>query len=129
MDTYPQDRKYSKEHEWVLNLDDGTALIGITWYAQDQLGDIVYLSTLEEGEDVTAGDEIGEIESVKSVSQIFTPVSGKIIEINEEAINNPEIINQDPYEKGWIVKIELTNPAELNDLLDAEEYRNFIEEG
>lgn len=129
MNNYPDDRFYYEQHEWLKMIDEKTGIVGISYYAQDSLGDIVYLQAPETGKEVAQGEEVAEIESVKAVSTIYSPVSGKIVEVNEEVINSPEIINQDPYEKGWIYKIEITNPDELNSLMNAETYRRFIEEG
>lgn len=129
MNNYPDDRFYYEQHEWLKMIDEKTGIVGISYYAQDSLGDIVYLQAPETGKEVAQGEEVAEIESVKAVSTIYSPVSGKIVEVNEEVINSPEIINQDPYEQGWIYKIEITNPDELNSLMNAETYRRFIEEG
>jgi glycine cleavage system H protein len=129
MDRYPDDRLYYREHEWVKPLGDGTALIGISWYAQDSLGDIVYVSVPDAGEEITVNEEVGEIESVKAVSSIYSPVSGTVVEVNSAVIASPEIINRDPYEEGWIFKVELTDEDELNDLMSAAQYRKFVEEG
>lgn len=127
MSHYPEDRVYYTEHEWVKKEDDQTATVGISWYAQDSLGDIVYVSVSEPGTGVKAGETVGEIESVKAVSEIYSPVSGTIIEVNQECIDSPEILNSDPYEKGWIFRIQLSNPAELNDLMDAQTYAQYVE--
>lgn len=129
MNEYPKDRLYSKEHEWLRLEGESVAIVGITYHAQDALGDIVYLSEPEVGREVSRGEEVAEIESVKAVSQIFSPVSGKIIEVNHDVIESPEIINEDPYERGWIFKIELSSKEELNDLMSAEAYQKFVEEG
>lgn len=129
MEKYPDDRLYYEQHEWIKKVDELTALVGISYHAQDSLGDIVFISEPEVGREVSKGEEVAEIESVKAVSQIFTPVSGKIVEVNREVIESPEIINEDPYEKGWIFKIELSNPEELEELMDAEAYKRFVEEG
>lgn len=129
MEKYPDDRLYYEQHEWIKKVDELTALVGISYHAQDSLGDIVFISEPEVGREVSKGEEVAEIESVKAVSQIFTPVSGKIVEVNSEVIESPEIINEDPYEKGWIFKIELSNPEELEELMDAEAYKRFVEEG
>lgn len=129
MEKYPDDRLYYEQHEWIKKVDELTALVGISYHAQDSLGDIVFISEPEVGREVSKGEEVAEIESVKAVSQIFTPVSGKIVKVNSEVIESPEIINEDPYEKGWIFKIELSNPEELEELMDAEAYKRFVEEG
>lgn len=123
----PEDLKYYKEHEWV-KVENSIATIGITDYAQDALGDIVYLDLPDVGEEVMAGDTVGEIESVKSTADLHTPVSGKVIEINQNAIDNPEIINEQPYGDGWLFKIDLSDPDEINSLMDAKAYDEYIEE-
>jgi len=122
----PEDRLYSDTHEWIL-IDDGVGTVGITDYAQDKLGDIVYVELPQEGVEVSRGDKVGEIESVKTVAEIFSPVSGKIIEVNKALEDKPEIINEDPYNDGWIYKIELTNKEETNTLLDSAKYKELIE--
>ncbi|RJQ54357.1 MAG: glycine cleavage system protein GcvH [Actinobacteria bacterium] len=124
---YPEDLKYYKEHEWVRTEDD-TAIVGISDYAQDSLGDIVYLELPEEGTQVKAGETFGEVESVKSVSQLFSPVTGEVVEVNTELVNQPEMINSYPYERGWMIKVRLTDPGELNRLMSAEEYERFVQQ-
>jgi len=122
MSNFPDDRKYHKEHMWVC--DDGK--IGITYYAQDQLGEIVYLEVPDPGTEVEAGEAFGEIESRKSVSDLYSPVSGTIKEVNSEVIDAPEIINEDPYDKGWIALIEMSDPSELDNLMTATEYQELV---
>ena len=123
----PQDIRYHKEHTWV-KVSGKKGTIGITDYAQDALGDIVYLELPEVDSTVEANTEITEIESTKSTSSVISPVSGKVIEVNEELSESPEIINEDPYGKGWIAVIELENPSETDDLLDASEYGKLVDE-
>ena len=124
---HPQDIRYHKEHTWVrVSGKNGT--IGITDYAQDALGDIVYIDLPEADSSVEAGTEITEIESTKSTSSVISPVSGRVIEINEELSETPEIINDEPYGRGWIAVIELDNPEEIDDLLDASEYGKLVDE-
>jgi glycine cleavage system H protein len=123
--TIPDGLKYSDKHEWV-KAQGNTATMGISAFAQDQLGDIVYLELPEIGKEVKAQEAIGVVESVKSVSSIYSPVSGKVVEINNEAVSAPQIVNQDPYEKGWMIKIEMANPDELNSLLSAQDYQKAI---
>ena len=123
----PQDIRYHKEHTWV-KVSGKKGTIGITDYAQDALGDIVYIELPEIDSTVEANTEITEIESTKSTSSVISPVSGKVIEVNEELSESPEIINEDPYGKGWIAVIELENPSETDDLLDASEYGKLVEE-
>jgi len=123
----PQDIRYHKEHTWV-KVSGKKGTIGITDYAQDALGDIVYIELPEIDSTVEANTEITEIESTKSTSSVISPVSGKVIEVNEELSESPEIINEDPYGKGWIAVIELENPSETDDLLDASEYGKLVDE-
>lgn len=125
--TYPADLKYSKEHEWI-RVDGKKATIGITEYAEDQLGDIVMVEFPSEGDLVTKDESFGVVESVKSVSDVFAPVSGKIIEVNEPLQESPGIVNEDCYGEGWLIKVELSNPADLNDLMDAKAYQAYLAE-
>ncbi|UCG79077.1 MAG: glycine cleavage system protein GcvH [Nitrospirota bacterium] len=124
---FPDGIKYHKEHSWA-RVDGNKALIGITDYAQDALGDVVYIDLPDLNSDISADNEISEIESTKATSSVIAPVSGTIIEINEELEESPEIINEDPYEKGWIIAIEMSDPSELDSLLEAADYESFIEE-
>jgi len=123
----PDDLKYHKEHSWV-RVDGNRAVVGITDYAQDSLGDIVFMDLPDVDSSVEADGEIGEIESTKATSTVISPVSGTIVKVNEELGDAPETINEDPYEKGWIVEIEMENPSELNGLMDAGDYGKFVEE-
>lgn len=122
---YPDDRKYSKEHEWI-KLEGNIGIIGISYHAQEELGDIVHVDLPEIGKEVKQNDVLAVIESVKSASDVYSPVSGKILEVNEKLKEKPELINEDPYNEGWIAKLELTNPEEYNSLLTAEEYKKLI---
>ena len=122
----PGELKYSKEHEWV-KAEGKTALIGITHYAQDHLGDVVYVELPPVGKVLKATEEMGVVESVKSVSSLFCPVSGKVLETNASLSSSPQVVNSDPYGKGWMVKLELANPAELNTLLSAADYKKHTE--
>jgi glycine cleavage system H protein len=124
----PEDIKYHKEHTW-LKVSGKKGTIGITDYAQDALGDIVYIDLPEVDSPVEANSEMTEIESTKSTSSVISPVSGRIIKVNEELAETPEIINEDPYGKGWIAVIEIENPEEIDDLMDSSEYDKHIEEG
>jgi glycine cleavage system H protein len=124
----PEDLRYSREHEWV-RVDGDAARVGITDFAQDSLGDVVFVQLPDRGLDVVAGASIAEIESTKSVSDIYVPVSGVIREVNDSLADEPERVNRDPYGDGWIFEVELTNPAEVEDLLDAAGYRAFVEGG
>ncbi|GGO15387.1 glycine cleavage system H protein [Microbispora rosea subsp. aerata] len=122
MSTIPEDLSYTKEHEWVAGLDDGlTVTVGITAYAAEQLGDVVYVEVHPEvGSTITAGDAVGEVESTKSVSDIFAPVSGEIVEINQAVADEPSLINSDPYGEGWLFRVRVEGEPE--DLLSAAEY-------
>lgn len=124
---HPQDIRYHKEHTWV-RVSGKKGTIGITDYAQGALGDIVYIELPEVDSAIEAGTEITEIESTKSTSSVISPVSGRVIEINEELSETPEIINEEPYGKGWIAVIELENPGEIDDLLDAADYGKLVDE-
>ena len=117
----PTNLKYSKDHEWV-KVDGNIATIGITDFAQSQLGDIVFVDIQTEGEDLEAGEVFGAIEAVKTVADGLMPVSGKVIEVNAELEGAPESVNSDPYGAGWMIKVEMSNPAEVDDLLDAAAY-------
>jgi len=123
----PDELKYHKEHTWV-KISARKATIGITNYAQDSLGDIVYIDLPEVDSDVEINSEIGEIESTKATSSFISPLSGRVIEVNEELSESPEIVNEDPYGKGWIAVIELYDLSELDDLMDASEYAKYVEE-
>jgi len=122
----PPDLRYSKEHEWV-RLDGEIATVGITDFAQDQLGDIVYLDLPKPGTEIAQFAKVGEIESVKSVSDLFTPVGGQVTEINQNAIDHPEIVNRDPYGEGWLLKLRVSDPAQIDALMTADEYRAATE--
>jgi len=121
----PNNLKYTKEHEWVL-VEGNIGTIGVTEYAQGELGDVVYVDIDPSLSEVKKGESIGTIEAVKTVSDIFAPYTGKVIEINGEIKDSPEVINSDPYGKGWIIKVEISDAAELNDLLDASAYQALI---
>lgn len=123
--SYPENLKYSKEHEWV-KADGKVAVIGITDYAQDSLGDVVYVEVPPVGKEFAAGQEFGVVESVKSVSSLYCPVAGKVVEKNEALEKKPELVNDSPYENGWIIKVEMANPAELNGLLSAADYQKLL---
>ena len=124
----PTDRRYSKEHEWVLIESEGHAVVGITQYAQDQLGDVVYVDLPDTGVTVEQFQKLGEIESVKAVSDLFSPLSGEIVEANKELENKPELVNEDPYAGGWMVRMAGVDQAQLDNLLSAEEYESYLSE-
>lgn len=125
--TYPKEFRYTKEHEWI-SANGGTATIGITDYAQHELGDVVFVELPTAGTKVTAGKTFGTVESVKAVSEIYAPVSGEVIEANAELPNKPETINSDPHGAGWLIKVKLANPAEVDSLMDARAYEAYIAE-
>lgn len=122
----PSDRKYTKEHEWV-RADGDVGTVGITDYAQDQLGDVVFVDLPAAGTKVAALAKFGEIESVKAVSELFSPVSGEVAERNEALTDNPQWVNDDPYGEGWMLRVRLSVPAELDSLMSAEEYETFLQ--
>jgi glycine cleavage system H protein len=121
----PSDRRYTKEHEWV-RVEDNMGTVGITDYAQDQLGDIVYVDLPSPGTEVKQLEKLGEIESVKAVSDLYSPVSGELVEVNQGVNDRPELVNQSPYEEGWLVRLRLADPAELDNLLTAKQYDELI---
>ena len=124
---YPEDRKYSKEHEWAKQDINESLIVGITDYAQEHLGDIVYLDLPSVGSMLTKMQKLGEIESVKSVSDIFSPVSGEVIEINNVAVDSPELVNAEPHNNGWLVRIIASNASEFDELWTADEYQSFLD--
>lgn len=119
----PNELKYSEEHEWVKSEGDNRVRIGITDFAQSELGDIVFVELPEVGDEVTAGEPFGSVESVKTVSELYAPVSGKVVEINKELENSPENVNESPYESGWMIVVEMSDPSELDKLWDAAKYK------
>lgn len=123
----PKDLRYTKEHEWV-RVEDGTGTVGITDYAQDQLGDIVYVKLPEIGTTVRQMEPFGEIESVKAVSDLYSPVSGEVVEVNAELEERPELVNLDPYGRGWMIRVRLSDPSELERLMTADEYDAYVAE-
>ncbi len=122
----PSDRKYTSEHEWVKIEEGSLALAGITEYAQDQLGDIVYFDLPQPGSTVTHLQKMGEVESVKAVSDLFSPVTGEVIEVNERLRDHPELANEDPLGEGWLLRVSITDLSELDQLMSAEEYGSYI---
>ncbi len=123
----PEDRRYSRDHEWAL-LQDGRVRVGITDYAQDALGDVVFVQLPEVGAAVTAGEALGEVESTKSVSDVYAPVTGRVVEVNAELTDAPNRLNEDPYGEGWICVIEPDDPGSVDGLLDPEAYRQLTAE-
>lgn len=125
--SYPKELKYTKEHEWLRNNGDGTATVGITEFAQTELGDIVFVELNDTGESYDQDDVFGTIEAVKTVSDLFMPVSGEVVEVNEDLADNPEIVNEDPYGKGWLVKIKFSDASDVEALMDADAYQELID--
>ena len=128
MSEVPGNLKYSEEHEWVRLEDDGSVVIGITDHAQEALGELVYVEQPDDGADLAKGDACIVIESVKAASDVYAPISGKLVATNEALADEPELVNQSPYEDGWLVRIDPTEPTELDELMDADAYGQFIAE-
>jgi glycine cleavage system H protein len=124
--TFPDDLQYTPDHEWIRLEADGTAIIGITDFAQHELGDIVYVDINTLGQTLAKGDIFGSVEAVKTVSDLFIPVAGEILEMNDEAEKSPELVNTDPYGRGWIVRVKLTDGTDTDDLLSASAYQELI---
>jgi glycine cleavage system H protein len=124
---FPENYKYSKSHEWVTKQGE-TAKIGISDYAQDQLGDLVHLELPPVGATLAAGSPFGSVDSVKAVSDLLSPVSGEVVEVNEDLMESPELVNEDPYTAGWMIIIKMDDPTELDDLMTAEQYERFVEQ-
>jgi glycine cleavage system H protein len=122
----PKEYKYTQEHEWICPEPKNKGKVGITDYAQSQLGDVVFVDFPPPGSQVEQLKKMGEIESVKAVSDLFAPVSGRVLEINQAVINEPALVNQDPYGDGWLVRLELSNPSELDALMDSDKYDEFV---
>ncbi|MBI4228915.1 MAG: glycine cleavage system protein GcvH [Deltaproteobacteria bacterium] len=122
----PEELKYTDEHEWA-RIEEGLVVIGITDYAQDALGEIVYIELPSEGDEITKGESFGGVESTKSVSDLYAPVSGEVVEVNESLLDSPETINEDPYGDGWLIKVKMHDSDEFDDLMDSEQYSEFIE--
>ena len=123
--SYSANMKFTEEHEWIV-VNGDTAIVGITDFAQQQLGDIVFVEIETQGETLSKGAVFGTIEAVKTVSDLFMPVSGEVLEVNPKLSSNPELVNKDPYGKGWIIKISIQKPEELDNLLSADQYKSFI---
>jgi glycine cleavage system H protein len=126
-ESYPDDLRYHREHDWA-RIEGGTATVGVTWYAQDALGEIVHYEPPDAGSSVAQDESYGEVESVKAVSDLISPLSGEVVEVNQAVVEAPETINEDPYGAGWLIKIRLSNPGEADDLLDVEAYRELLAE-
>jgi glycine cleavage system H protein len=126
-ESYPDDLRYHREHDWA-RIEDGEAVLGITWYAQDALGELVHYEPPEAGSTVAKDSSYGEVESVKAVSEVIAPLSGEVVEVNQAVVEAPETVNEDPYGAGWLIRIRLTDPGEADDLLDPAAYREVIAE-
>ena len=126
-ESYPDDLLYHREHDWA-RIEDGEAVLGITWYAQDSLGELVHYEPPEAGATIVKDASYGEVESVKAVSEVISPLSGVVLEVNQKVVDAPETVNVDPYGEGWLVRIRLADPAEAEALLDAEAYRQHVAE-
>ena len=126
--SYPEDLKYHSEHDWA-RIEGDEAAFGITWYAQDALGEVVFFDPPDVGSQVTKDQSYAEVESVKAVSDVFAPLSGEIVSVNGDLADNPEKINEDPYGEGWLVRVRLSDPSEVDSLLDADAYKNMLQTG
>ena len=124
-ESYPDDLRYHEEHDWA-RIDGDVATLGITWYAQDALGEIVHYEPPEAGSSIAKDESYGEVESVKAVSEVVAPLSGEVLEVNAKVVEEPETINEDPYGEGWLIRIRLSEPAETEALLDPDAYRKFV---
>jgi len=125
---YPDNLKYTKDHEWI-EVQGETATMGISFFAQEELGDVVFVDLPEVGRVLKAGEEFGNIESVKAVSEIYSPVSCEIVEVNTALVDHPELVNSEPYKSGWIMKIRVTDPKDLDSLMDAAAYKEYVGQG
>jgi glycine cleavage system H protein len=126
-ESYPEELRYHTEHDWA-RVDGDEATLGITWFAQDALGELVHYEPPEDGSEVARGTSYGEVESVKAVSDLIAPLSGTIVAVNQKVVDEPETVNADPYGEGWLVRIRLSTPSEVDELMDAEAYRSFVAE-
>src|ERR1700749_341443 len=125
---YPRDYLYSREHEW-LRVEDDLCVLGITEFAQAELGEVVFVELPEVGQVFDANDELGTIESVKAVAEVFTPVAGEVVEVNDAVVDDPELLNEDPQTDGWLIKIRFSSAADLKSLMKADEYEEFVKSG
>ena len=123
---YPAELKYTKSHEWI-RIAGETVVVGVSWFAQDSMGDVVHVELPEVGDDVTSGDAVCEIESVKAVSDVYSPVSGEVLEVNDALEDGPEVVNEDPYGEGWLFKVKAGPTVSMADLLNSEEYQSHCE--
>jgi glycine cleavage system H protein len=125
-ESYPDDLRYHAEHDWA-RIEGDTAVLGITWYAQDALGEIVHYEPPEEGSSLARDESYGEVESVKAVSDVISPLSGEVVAVNQKVVDEPETINEDPYGEGWLVKVRLSDAGEVDELMDVEAYKQLLE--
>ena len=126
-ESYPEELVYHEQHDWA-RIDGDEATLGITWFAQDSLGELVHFEPPEPGATIAKGSSYGEVESVKAVSDVVAPLSGEVLEVNQKVVDAPETVNEDPYGDGWLIRIRLTNPGEVDALLDADAYRQLLAE-
>jgi glycine cleavage system H protein len=126
-ESYPEDLKYHREHDWA-RIDGGEAVLGITWFAQDSLGELVHFEPPEQGATISKDAAYGEVESVKAVSDVIAPLSGEVLDVNQQVVDAPETVNDDPYGEGWLIRIRLSDRSEVDDLLDAEAYKQVLAE-
>jgi glycine cleavage system H protein len=126
-ESYPDELRYHAQHDWA-RIEDGEATLGITWFAQDALGELVHFEAPEEGSTVTQDESYGEVESVKAVSDVIAPLSGEVVAVNQKVVAEPETVNEDPYGEGWLLRIRLSDPSEVDALLDADAYRAVLAE-
>jgi glycine cleavage system H protein len=124
-ESYPDDLKYHPEHDWA-RIDGGEATLGVTWFAQDALGELVHYEPPERGSTIRKDESYGEVESVKAVSDLIAPLSGEVLEVNQRVVEEPEVVNGDPYGEGWLIRIRLSDASEVDSLLDAEAYKQFL---
>ncbi|MCD6170376.1 MAG: glycine cleavage system protein GcvH [Candidatus Latescibacteria bacterium] len=124
---YPEGLRYTKTHEW-LKVEDSRGKVGITYYAQDRLGDVTFVELPQVGTELTKGESLGTVESFKTVSELYAPVGGKVVQVNEKLVERPELINQDPYGQGWILVVEIANPAEMEELLSPSDYKQWVKQ-
>lgn len=125
---YPTEYLYSREHEWV-RVDGDLAVVGITEFAQEELGEVVFVELPEVGQVFNTGDELGTIESVKAVAEVYTPVAGEVVEVNDAVVDDPELLNDDPHTEGWLVKIRFSSASDLKELMSAEKYEEYVQSG
>jgi glycine cleavage system H protein len=125
---YPTEYLYSREHEWV-RVDGDVAIVGITEFAQEELGEVVFVELPEVGQVFNTGDELGTIESVKAVAEVYTPVAGEVVEVNDAVVDDPELLNDDPHSEGWLVKIRFSSASDLKELMNAEKYEEYVKSG